>query len=228
MDAAEKERILAFDVEKAGHTTRYPVIELGAAVADGDGRIVATFLSSAYNPQVQEMEPRCYEEFWSKFPNALRAIKKRTPKGMPVEMAQRRMILGFVDFVRDWQETTKEAGQKLFIVTDNASYDPLAINFLIEQHCPGKPTLPYTFTTPSEYSGIYDVSDMERGMVWALEGRDAKHAKVIQRLTEALPKKLEYGDNITHDHCAKNDAITIARRFVRLCKISQSLHRVVV
>lgn len=67
--------ILAFDIEKAGATLQHAIIGLGTVVMNNKFEVIDTLFIKAYVPSETEFEPRCHDEFWSKYPDKLELLR---------------------------------------------------------------------------------------------------------------------------------------------------------
>ena len=118
---------MGFDIESAG--SRGPIIGIGASVVNEDFKEVGSLFLPGYYPLQTKIEPRCWKQFWSKFPKQLSALEYKgamDPKERLVDMVMR-----FQSFRAQWETYCKENNLVLRLVSDNPVFDGGFINDVI-------------------------------------------------------------------------------------------------
>lgn len=221
---------LAFDIETDGaFSSKNNILQIGASVVSAYPRRkqIDSFLMSEYRKtelgehNIEQFEPRCWNEFWSKNTTTLDAIAAHTNTENSIEYNRTEMITGFVSFVSKWENICSENNLTLFRTTDNKAYDPFFINVYIERYLPKTPVLPYKFSNGS-YSNLFETHSVQWGLLLALDGKvfkDKKRglAKAILDYYDCLPSVEE----IVHDHRADHDAYAIAEELQILLAIAR-------
>jgi len=201
--------VLAVDIECTG--ARAPigaVIAVGASVVSPDLQEMRSMLVSGYIPNVTPMEPRCWNEFWSKNTAILDKLVYTGSDPQTPESLGKMMIEKFQSFRAEWEAFAKAAGRELILCTDSPAFDVSWLNAMIEEHIPaGSPmSMPLLYNaSDGGYEGVVDVHSMQRGWLAAMD--PAGTGPLWKRFSEryAVPEKLK-----AHTHMPDEDAYGIA------------------
>jgi hypothetical protein len=174
--------VLGIDVERLGQNPQvHSTIQLGAAVLDQRKSVLDRFLYSEYRsePEYERdfvKEDVCMKEFWNKFPDILKSIEDDTDKSVSVQVSRKRMIVGFVAFIRKWEGIAQDQRATLVITMDNKIGDASTINALITQYCDvDHPIMPFSFHHPNKYLKMYETTSMMWGMLMASSASQSKN-----------------------------------------------------
>ncbi len=221
MDSKQHYWVIAFDIERSGATAEFETIAIGATVLGENYRVLASYLGTSYVPGETKFEKRCNDEFWSKHMDILE--KLRNDKPSPYAQKQKEMIVGFVEFVKNWELTAAERKIKLYKVCDNSSFDVHFLNMLIHEHYDNKMLpFPYNFYT-QQYDALWETTSMAKGFLLAVDPNTIHKqwgfTKILQKLY-SLPIC-----PVAHDHLPFHDAQCIAYDFVSLMGISAGCYK---
>ena len=138
----KKQIVLAFDIERSGGTAEYETIGIGASVVSSELEELDSIFLPNYYPGITKFEPKCWNEFWCKFPEKLEILKYDGP--LSSQEREKEVITKFQEFRKKWEIYAKENGFSYYIVSDNNIYDGGFINDMI--------------FTPSEFSNATKVT----------------------------------------------------------------------
>jgi DNA polymerase III alpha subunit (gram-positive type) len=97
--------VLSFDIETSGCSYKENgIVSIGATVLDNESNEVDHFLVNVQLPEGKIYEKRCWEEFWSKHPEACARVQKDALP--PVEAMQK-----FVAFVNKAEKSSAILGE---------------------------------------------------------------------------------------------------------------------
>jgi hypothetical protein len=186
--------VVAHDIEKTGSRLQKDrVISVAFCVgtaADGIVRERIKFNLDVNWPTVcgrmlNDFEPRCWEEFWSKQPRSVINACLDNPK--PLFQAD-----GW-NSIRKWindLESKYPNNAEIIFVTDNPSFDTAAIDLNLEIWA-GR--TPMRYSTKGEYRSVRGVNDLFRMLSPDDQAKVKKHIELNH-------------PNIAHDHDALHDA----------------------
>lgn len=195
---------LAFDIERSGGRTEHDTFALGASVIDEDFNELDRFERRIYVESDVNFEKRCYEEFWSKFPDTLNSLKY-TGESKSKDEREKEMILSFQEFRAKWEQYANDNQMELILFSDNNVYDGGYVNELI---CKYTEQLPIPYTAKSQkYDSFYETGSMFAGIISVVDPSYPKtwsYGARVKELYDVPQMKRE------HNHTPADDAYTIA------------------
>lgn len=200
--------VLAFDIERSGSRVDNETIAIGASVVNSDLKeLESLFLTGFFTPDHRTptiFEKRCWEEFWSKYPDSLKILEYKGDLGK-VER-QREMCEIFQMFRERWEIYAYDNKVNLEIVADNNVYDGGFINDMICKHTSDLP-IPFTASSPQKYRSFWETHSEQRGLLMAVDPSFKKNWGFGERIRELynVPVMIR-----SHDHNPANDSYTIA------------------
>lgn len=132
--------LVAVDVEKTGERlAAHKIISLGCVVGDLSGRVLEKLkINFQFTEPYMEnnvlnygdFEPRCWEEFWSKYPKSIELCK----------VNQKSDQSGWNEFAA-WLDSLEKryTDCKIKFITDNPSFDIASIDYALEKYCDRSP-----------------------------------------------------------------------------------------
>jgi hypothetical protein len=191
--------IVAFDLEGAGdRTSENPTVQIGAVIKASDGTTLAEFQEIG-RCDLDQYEPRCVDEFWSKVDEDSRK-RKRFAKAQDAY----HMWKHFSDWI---VENTK--GRKIVFVSDNPGYDVGVANQNLDRYFRGK-SLRYI-------NGVYTKTRDSHSAAEALAAARGMGRNEWEEKTLAWYFEKNKGTKIkksAHTHDALDDANHMANIFL--------------
>lgn len=196
--------VLAFDIERSGGRSEHDTIAMGASVIDEDFNELDRFERCIYVHDETNFEPRCWNEFWSKFPDILTSL---TYKGdlTSKESREREMITEFQAFRSKWEKYAEDNKMELTLYSDNNVYDGGFVNELINKYTNHLP-IPYS-ADKQQYKSFYETGSIFKGILAIIDPSYAKNWGFSDRVRELynIPEMTR-----EHTHNPADDAYTIA------------------
>uniref|UniRef100_A0A6C0EKZ9 Exonuclease n=1 Tax=viral metagenome TaxID=1070528 RepID=A0A6C0EKZ9_9ZZZZ len=194
--------VLAFDIERSGATNDHHTIGIGASVVNGNFEELDQLFLPGHIPDETNFEQRCWDEFWSKYPDKLKELEYHGDKDM--QNRQEEMITQFQKFRAKWEDIAKENGWTLELVSDNNVYDGGFINEMLFTHTN---ELPIPYNTKGKYKPFWETHSEQRGLLMAVDPSFTSPWGFTKRIAELydVPEM-----KVSHDHNPANDAYTIA------------------
>lgn len=191
--------IFAIDIESRGQgPASHGIMSIGVCIGSGlEERVFEKQRFDMLPMQGQMMEPRCYDEFWSKNKPQFDALTKNASDAMM-------QIRKFRELVNRWDSVCPS----LYIVADNPAFDIGMINYYLDRA--SLPTLTYKITDQGklEYRNVHDADSYGRALLhqgindqWM---SNAALLKVVGPLAAGV-------DETLHNHMPENDAEFIYR-----------------
>lgn len=141
---------ICFDVEARGKSKeRNGLIAVGAVVANSDGQVMARLLWKIQPLQGQQMDEKCYSEFWSKNAETLQTLTSGDlwePSNFAVNFRQ---------FLDDWD---KYFGG-LYLLCDNPAFDAAYIDYYLDKF----QLSPMQYDVNGNYRLVHDSDEYARG-----------------------------------------------------------------
>lgn len=196
---------LAFDIERAGATSEYDTIGIGASVVDSNlDELDKLFLPGYMGKENTKFEERCWDEFWSKHEEKLELLRYNGNSSR--EERQKEMISEFQEFRRKWEKIAAERDLKLELISDNNIFDGGFINNMIMKYLPEEMPIPYN-AGDKKYSCFWETHSEQKGLLAVVDPQFDKNWGFFQRIKElySLPAM-----KCDPDHNPTNDARSIA------------------
>jgi hypothetical protein len=194
--------VLAFDIERSGARCEHHTIGIGASVVDSDFKELDRLFLPGYIQSETIFEDRCFDEFWSKFPDKLEELAYEGDLNM--EERQKEMITEFQAFRAKWEKYAKDNKVTIEVVADNNVYDGGFINEMIFQHTD---SLPLPYNTEQKYKSFWETHSEQRGFLMGIDPEFKGSWGLSKRISELYEIPEMTND---HDHNPANDAYTIA------------------
>ena len=215
-----KRIVMAIDVETSGPSKWYDLIGIGASVLNErfeelDSLNMGSYIKPDHEPtndaldDATEFEPHCWDEFWSKHPEALAALEYTGP--LSKEDRHGEMAEQLQSFRTKWEGRAAAVGAEYNLVSDNSVFDGSWCNHIIMEHTSDLP-IPYSATKHKKtkrqaYSSFLETHSQQRGFLMAVDPDFRGIWGLSERIAELydVPKPMR-----KHDHSPANDAYTIA------------------
>lgn len=204
-----KRIVLAFDIEKAGATTKFDVIAIGGSVVDQDLNELDSLFLPGFVFGKTGFEERCWVEFWSKNQDVLKQLEYKGD--LSYSDRQTEMIVEFQKFREKWENYAKQNNYAYELVSDNNVYDGGFINHMIMDRIPNCLPIPYSASRDVKgkqtYMAFWETHSEMRGLLASVDPDYTKNWGFMERINQLYslpsPKK-------SHDHNPANDAYVIA------------------
>ena len=209
--------IFAFDIERSGQTTKHDTIAVGVSVLNSKTyKEVDYKFWPMYFKKDCIFSPRCWSEFWIKFPNVLKQLEYNgslTKKQRLVQVARE-----FQELRIKWSNFSKQNNLSYMEVSDNPKFDARFMNEMIETSLPGVLGFPYSPSIDSKkqpqcYGHIRNVSDLIRGFLMCC---DPTYKKLSCGWTQLKKLYLIPDQQYNHTHLPHEDAYCIAFKYAVL------------
>ena len=122
---APKKYFLAVDIERVGPDFKYGILAIGACFGTSDGTIIEQRAFCAKVPPAENFDPKCWSEFWSKYPEVLKRINGAAT-GAPITLFHHWLLELQIRFGPFGRKHKDKVNFKL--VSDNPAYDIGMIN----------------------------------------------------------------------------------------------------
>ncbi len=200
--------VLAFDLEGYGSRFEHPIVEVGMAAIDlHTGELIQKFRESGH-ATVDQMEPRCKEEFWDKIADIDHERRRYYAKKA---LSQEILWSEILTMIRTIM--TMFAGRVL-LTSDNCAYDAAFMGYNFQKYLGMHgPSMQYLLGPSEKYVSIKDSSEWEMTLCNAhptLTNRKDFHNVLMLWYHVTFPK----AQRAEHDHNAANDAHSIANTAV--------------
>ena len=185
-----KKAVMAIDIEARGQgPLSHGIVSIGVCI--GHPYKEQVFYKNRFDilpMENQQMEPRCWSEFWINYKDKLGKMQKYAKPA-------REQIKTFRGLLDKWDST-----HDLYIIADNPAFDFGMINTYLDLF--GEPTLSYKKTSNGTvvHRNVHDCDEYARGYFHL--GFDKPYV-TNRNIIRSLGLKLDASD---HDHMPENDA----------------------
>ncbi len=192
---------LTLDLEGSGdRASENPILEIGAVIKLPDGKTIAEFHELGVCKEDQ-YEKRCVLEFWDKVDKDGKKRKRYTEA-----QDSYRLWKNFYDWI---VKNTKDR-KKIYIVSDNPSYDCGVASYNFDRYFSGKSM---HYVMGNGYTNIRDMhSAVESLAMLCGMKRSVFVAKILETYHKAHPHVIP----AEHDHDPLNDANSIANTWLAM------------
>jgi hypothetical protein len=186
-------KVISIDIETTGSRhSKHKVCAIGMCVGDLDGVVLRKKQWNIVVDWPGDVEPKCWDEFWSKRPHIIDMLK----------LDARPVADVIAEFCAELNTDHDEADT--IFLSDNPSFDFGRLDVLVDEFGDRDPI---RYTTRGEYRDILNPADMLE-MFADNDGRK-----------EILNKHLK---DVKHDHMPANDAEFIYRRYMAALELRQT------
>lgn len=188
---------VSIDIEGTGDNLKYPISNIGFCVGDSDGKIHQTERIDI-KVDKSEIEQRCWDEFWSKYPGLWEKLQKNAIETRAAALKCYRFLYSI---------ELKYQGQKVQFITDCPDYDIARIDNMLfkELGCN-----PLRFDSENKRRWAVDPSERAEGL-----GEEGK--RCYARVKEM---------GVKHSHDPVEDATFNYYLYLETLKVTEKLNKV--